>query len=161
MPAADYDKLVALAAIYQGEGKWAQADSLLAEAARAAPGRPEAWALRGDSAFRAGDYPRAASGYQRSLEMKREQPVVLNNLAMAEIARGNGEAAYASVRQALAYSPQPVWPFLDTLARAQRLLGMRAEALATAREALGQAPPGGGAARRELEELIVSLGGTP
>jgi len=159
-PSPPYEKLVRSAEDLQREGGWAQADPLLVQAVQARPERPEAYALRGDAALHAGDFPRAAAEYQASLQKKREQPAVLNGLAIAELGRGNPDLAYAAVRQALAYSPSPEWPFLDTLARAHAAAGRREEALAAAREALALAPAGA-AERRALEDLILSLGRSP
>jgi tetratricopeptide (TPR) repeat protein len=160
-PPADYDKLVQLAGIYQIQGKWAQAEPLLAEAARSVPGRPEAWALMGDAAYSAGDYPRAVARYQESLQRRSDQSAVLNNMAMAHLGMKDGELAYAASRQALAFNPSPAWPHLDTLARALALMGRREEALTAARQALVQIPSARTAARDDLSRLVRELGGVP
>ncbi len=158
---ADYDKLVQLAGVYHLQGKWAQAEPLLAEAERSSPERPEARALMGDAAYSAGDYPRAVARYQESLRRRPDQSSVLNNMAMAHLGMKDAELAYAASRQALAFNPSPAWPHLDTLARALAQMGRREEALAAARQALDQVPASRADAREEISRLVRELGGRP
>ncbi len=157
-PPGDYGKLTQLAGIYQQQGRFAASEPLLRDALRSRPRGPEANALMGDAMLVRGEFGGAVLHYRASLASNPSSAVVLNNLAMAEIGLKKGGLALEAVDQALALSPQPLHPFLDTRARALALLKRDADARAEGEKALSLWPPSDPEGRAQLEEF---LGGLP
>jgi len=154
MPYADRIKL---ASIYIQNGQQDQAIPLLKDAARQEGDRPEAWAMLGELFWLKGNLAESSAYLEKALKVGKEDPVVLNNLAMVEAARDNPERALALVDRALARDPAPMYPYLETRARVLLKLGRYQKALEEAKLALSITPDYEKKMRDQLEGLITEI----
>jgi DNA-binding winged helix-turn-helix (wHTH) protein/tetratricopeptide (TPR) repeat protein len=94
----------------------------------------------GVARFLLGKYPEAVESYRRALAVHPADPSALLNLADAEAARGNGEAAREACGQILGAAPPETESPSDRITRAQCLLylGRRLEAISLVQGLLRQ-----------------------
>jgi len=154
-----YEDRLKLASIYIQGGQEDRAIPLLEDAVLQDKKRPEAWAMLGELYWLKGDLKLSSNNLQKALEAGGEDPVVLNNLAWVESAKGNPERALALADRAIARNPAPVFPYLETRARILMELGRYEEAAADARAARSLTPEYDTRMREQLDELIRELEG--
>ena len=152
-----YEDRVKLASIYIQGGQEDRAIPLLKEAVFQDENRPEAWAMLGELYWLKGDLKVSSNHLQKALEAGGEDPVVLNNLAWVESAKGYPEKALALVDRAIARNPAPAFPYLETRARVLMELGRYEEAAADARAARSLTPEYDTKMREQLDELLREI----
>ena len=120
--------------------------------------RNASWYLMlGNMFARQHDYARAVQAYQKALELKPNDPDVLNNLAWLHATARNSE--FFQPEQALMYaaraaSARPRSYILDTLAEAFFINGYVDRAIKTEKEALARAESGRDYYRKQLMRFI-------
>ena len=119
-------------------GEAAEAKRLYQNLLQAEPASPKLWNELGVSCHQAGDLEEAVGGYTRSLELDSRYALAWNNLAVAHLHHGNGdaEAAFRAALQAQG-APADVWRNLALLLQRQ---GRRQESIAAYRSALTADP---------------------
>lgn len=152
-----YEDRLKLASIYIQGGQEDRAIPLLEDAVLQDKNRPEAWAMLGELYWLRGDLNVSSNHLQKALEAGGEDPVVLNNLAWVESAKGNPERALALVDRAIARNPAPVFPYLETRARVLMELGRYEEAAADARAARSLTPEYDTKMREQLDEMLREI----
>ena len=153
-----YEDRIKLASIYIQGGQEERAIPLLEDAVSQDKTRPDAWAMLGELYWLKGDLKASSNHLQKALETGGEDPVILNNLAWVESAKGHPERALALVDRAIAQNPAPVYPYLETRARILIKLGRYEEAAVDARAARSLTPEYDSEMRQQLEELLREIG---
>ncbi|MFU8819177.1 MAG: tetratricopeptide repeat protein [Desulfurivibrio sp.] len=118
-------------------------ETILIEKIRAEPENPAWPRYLGDLYYLRGHYREAVRAYQQALELDREQPEILNNLAWLLLTSEepdffDPERALELAQRAVQLRPEP--HILDTLATAWWTLGEREKAVALAEQALAADP---------------------
>jgi len=152
-----YDDRLRLASIYIQGGQQDQAIPLLEDAVIQEEWRPEAWAMLGELFWLKGNLKESSIHFERALKTGGEDPLILNNLAWVESAKGHSDRALALVDRAIAMDPAPLYPYLETRARILVKLRRYDEAAADARAALSLTPEYDVKMREQLEELIREM----
>lgn len=152
-----YEDRLRLSSIYIQSGQSDRAIPLLEDAIFQDAGRPEAFVMLGEILWLKADLDGSAKHLTKALNIGGDDPVVLNNLAWVEMARGNVPKALDLTDRAVRMEPIPLYPYLDTRSRILEALGRHEEALADARTALRQVPEHDKAMRDRLEKLIRDL----
>jgi Tfp pilus assembly protein PilF len=154
-----YEDRLKLASIYIQNGQEERAIPILEDAVFQDKNRPEAWAMLGELYWLKGDLKVSSSHLQKALDAGGEDPVVLNNLAWVESAKGHPERALALIDRAIAKNPAPLFPYLETRAGVLMELGRYEEAAADARGARSLTPEYDKEMRKQLDELIRQIEG--
>lgn len=89
----------------------------------------------GDLALGQGDLPQARQHYEKSLELRADQPLLLNNLAWIALQQGAVDKAEQQARAALKLAPAEA-PLHDTLSAILSSKGQHEPAIAAQRDAL-------------------------
>ncbi len=152
-----YEDRLQLASIYIQGGQVEKAIPLLEDAVNQERDRPEAWAMLGELFWLKGDLEKSSTYLEKALNAGGEDPLILNNLAWVESARGHPERALALVDRAIAMEPAPLFPYLETRARILMKLQRYEEASADARAALSLTPEYDKDMKEQLEELIGEI----
>ena len=152
-----YADRLRLASLYIQDDQGERAESVLKDAVRRDPDRPEAYAMLGDIYYNGDELGDAALQYLKALERDSGDPVILNNLAWVEMERENFGPALANIDRAVRMAPIPLYPYLDTRTRILRAAGDLEGALSSAKLTLSLAPRQEVELRTELVELIRSL----
>ena len=153
-----YEDRIQLASIYIQGGQRDQAIPLLEDAVIQEEGRPEAWAMLGELFWLKGDLKESSINFEKALKAGGEDPLILNNLAWVESARGYPDRALALADRAIAMNPSPLYPYLETRARVLMKLKRYNEAFVEARTALSLTPEYDSKMRKQLNELIEEIG---
>ncbi len=153
-----YEDRLQLASIYIQGGQEDKAVPLLEDAVIQEEDRPEAWAMLGELFWLKGDLKKSSTYLEKALNAGGEDPLILNNLAWIESAKGHPERALALVDRAIAMDPVPLYPYLETRARILIKLHRYDEASVDARAALSLTPEYDTKMRDHLEELIGEIG---
>jgi len=153
-----YEDRLQLASIYIQGGQEDKAVPLLEDAVNQERDRPEAWAMLGELFWLKGDLKKSSTYLEKALNAGGEDPLILNNLAWIESAKGHPERALALVDRAIAMEPIPLYPYLETRARILIKLQRYDEASVDARAALSLTPEYDTKMRNHLEELIGEIG---
>lgn len=156
-PQMPYGDRIQLASIYIQSGQTDKAIPLLEDAADQDRDRPEAWAMLGELYWLKGDLEESSKHLEKALQKGGEDPLVLNNLAWVESAKGHPERALALADRAMALDPVPLYPYLETRARILLKLKLYSEASADANAALSLTPAYDVGMRKQLEELIGEI----
>ena len=152
-----YEDRLQLASIYIQSGQVEKAVPLLEDAVNQERDRPEAWAMLGELFWLKGDLKKSSTYLEKALDTGGEDPLILNNLAWIESAKGHPERALALVDRAIAMEPVPLFPYLETRARILIKLQRYDEADADARAALSLTPEYDMKMREQLEGLIREI----
>ena len=137
--------LVSLGDILRNKKRFAEAVEAYDEAIRrtAAAGLPERWSLfydRGVALERSGQWPRAEADLLRALELKPDQPMVLNYLGYSWIDRGeNLERGMKMIEKAVELRPEDGY-ILDSLGWAHYRMGNYAAAVQHLEKAIELVP---------------------
>ena len=154
-----YEDRLQLASIYIQGGQEDKAIPLLEDAVIQEEDRPEAWAMLGELFWLKGDLKKSSIHLDQALKTGGEDPLILNNLAWVESAKGHSDRGLALVDRAIAMDPAPLYPYLETRARILMKLQRYDEAAADARAALSLTPEYDRKMRTQLEELIKEIEG--
>ncbi|MDB5397976.1 MAG: transcriptional regulator domain protein [Rhodospirillales bacterium] len=111
------------------------AEALLDEAVRIDPTRTMLHLMRGDLRIAQGRHDAALAEYQRALDLDPLSADALEGLAVADIFKGEPQAALLKLNRALAISPDDVYLIDGDLASLYMTTGQDAEALAAIRQA--------------------------
>ncbi len=125
------------------------------------PANPALYVLLGDFNFSRKLYAEARGAYEEALALKPDAPVALNNLAWLLATcedESLREPARALVLAEQAAAIDPSSHVLDTLAESYFVNGRRAEAVATARQALAAAKGDRSHYERQLERFLAAAG---
>jgi Tfp pilus assembly protein PilF len=152
-----YEDRLQLASIYIQSGQEDKAIPLLEDAVNQEEDRPEAWAILGELFWLKGDLKKSSTYLEKALDAGGEDPLVLNNLAWIESAKGHPERALALIDRAVAMDPVPLYPYLETRARILIKLQRYDEAFVDASAALSLTPEYDTEMRDHLEELIGEI----
>jgi Tfp pilus assembly protein PilF len=152
-----YEDRLQLASIYIQGGQEDKALPLLEDAVDQKGDRPEAWAMLGELFWLRGDLEKSSIHLENALKTGGEDPLILNNLAWVESAKGRVNRALALVNRAIAMDPAPLYPYLETRARILMKLQRYEEASADAHAALSLTPEYDRKMREQLEKLIGEI----
>ena len=152
-----YEDRLQLASIYIQGGQEDKAVPLLEDAVNQEKERPEAWAMLGELFWLKGDLKKSSIHLENALKAGGEDPLILNNLAWVESAKGIPFRALALIDRAIAMDPAPLYPYLETRARILIKLQRYEEASADARAALSLTPEYDTRMREQLEKLIEEI----